>query len=39
MLVNLPAEFSRESLNYVSWGDVDAKRDEALSSLMYVSIK
>lgn len=37
MLLNLPDNFSHESLKYISFGNVDAKRDEALESLFYVS--
>lgn len=37
MLLNLPDQFSHESLKDISFGNVDAKRDEALESLFYVS--
>lgn len=37
MLVNLPEDFPKEKLNNFSFGNVDAKRDNALSSLMFIS--
>lgn len=37
MLINLPEDFPKEKVNNFSFGNVDAKRDNALSSLMYIS--